>query len=656
MKYRSDIDGLRTIAVMPVIFYHAGMRFFSGGYVGVDIFFVISGFLITSLIVNDLEKDRFTIASFYVRRIKRIFPALYFLLFCVFCLSFFSLMPSHFEGFGKSVVSTVLFGSNILFWRESGYFDAQAETKPLLHTWSLGVEEQFYIFFPVILMLIFKYGNKKFIRWALGIFIVSLALSIYGTQTRPEAAFYLIPFRAWELMVGALLALGFYPKTEKFAYLNIMSFAGVLMIAYSIFAFDSTTPFPGYHALIPCIGAALIIMSEGSAVSQLLKFKPMVWVGLLSYSLYLWHWPLFALRNYWENIRIDAFYKSNLFLILLTFAFASFSFFIVERPLRVAKIERKKLFFSASFAVMFFGCLAGGYVVYAKGLPGRMPSETRGYIDVGKGAFEVPACYGYDPAKITYKGLCRLGDPKQEPSFVLWGDSHALALSDGIDEYGKKKHVAGILAVKAACVPLLGVTRANMPKTFKCPEFNEKIADVIEDHDNIRTVLLAGRWETVANGGSAHFLVSDAETKKASDDENIKVFKRGLERTLGRILPMERNVYFVMDNPEFPYDVPRELAKQSVLKHYLPKLASGSDVSIPYTRYLKRNSKLFVMLADLKQSYYFNVINPAIRLCEDKRCRSEAFGKSLYMDDNHLSPYGSVFTVGLIEDQLNGKI
>ncbi|MCD8554107.1 acyltransferase [Seleniivibrio sp.] len=193
LKYRSDIDGLRTIAVMPVIFYHAGMTLFSGGYVGVDIFFVISGYLITSIIVRELDEDRFTIANFYVRRVKRIFPALYFLLAFTFVLSFFSLMPTHFEGFGKSVVSTVLFGSNILFWRESGYFDAQAETKPLLHTWSLGVEEQFYIFFPVMLMLIARYGGKKYVRLLLH---YSYCLSGFqsGVQrTIPKRRFILSP-------------------------------------------------------------------------------------------------------------------------------------------------------------------------------------------------------------------------------------------------------------------------------------------------------------------------------------------------------------------------------------------------------------------------------------------------------------------------------
>ncbi|MGE4317354.1 MAG: acyltransferase family protein [Deferribacterales bacterium] len=656
MKYRTDIDGLRTMAILPVIFYHAGMNIFSGGYVGVDIFFVISGYLITSIIVKELNDDRFTIANFYVRRVKRIFPALYFLLSFTFILSFFSLMPAHFEAFGKSVVSTVLFSSNILFWSESGYFESAAETKPLLHTWSLGVEEQFYIFFPVILMLVARYGSKKYIRWALGIFIISLGFSVWSASAHPEAGFYLIPFRSWELMIGALIALGFYYKTDKPLHKHIMSVTGFVMLLMSIFMFDKSTPFPSYRALLPCVGTALIIISEGGIINRMLSWRPIVWIGLLSYSLYLWHWVLFALRNYWENVHIPEFYKSNLFLIFLTFAFASFSYYVVEKPLRVAKIQRKRLFFSVTFAVMAVFTLIGGYTAYDKGMPGRIPDVALEYTKSYKSAFEIPACYGYAPEKVTYDGLCRLGDKDAEPSFILWGDSHALVFSDGFDKLAKEQKKAGILAVRAACAPLLGVTRPSKPKYFKCIEFNDRIAEIIRDNKNLKNVLISARWESGAEGDAWHFLLSDAETPKPSKEESFRAYDRGIERTVKLVTGLDRELSFIMDNPEFAYDVPRELAKQSVLKYYLPALAGSAGVFSPYERYEERNAKVLSSLNRLKEKYDFTIIDTASAACPDGRCVSEADGRSLYSDDNHLSPFGSVYLVEKMADMLKGRI
>ncbi|TCK62026.1 acyltransferase family protein [Seleniivibrio woodruffii] len=642
LKYRSDIDGLRTLAVMPVIFYHAGMTLFSGGYVGVDIFFVISGYLITSIIVKELDAGNFTISNFYVRRVKRIFPALYFLLAFTFILSFFSLMPSHFESFGKSIVSTVLFSSNILFWRESGYFDTQAETKPLLHTWSLGVEEQFYIFFPVMLMLIARYGSKKYVRYALALFIASFILCIWGTKTHPEAAFYLIPFRTWELMLGALIALKFFPRTEKPLYTNIMSIAGIALLSISIFTFETDTPFPGYAALLPCVGTALIIMSQGSVINNILSLRPVVWVGLLSYSLYLWHWPLFALRNYWESIHIPEFWKSDAFLIFLTFAFASFSYYIVEKPLRVKKIENKKVFFRATYAVMALGCILGGYVALHKGLPDRIPPQAAAYAKTEKSAFETPECFSKDASKLTLNGLCIMGDKTKAPSFILWGDSHALVLADGFDAYGKEKGISGILAAKAACAPLQGVTRTTKPATFRCIEYNDRVLELIQQSP-VKNVLINARWQDASVGSAPHFFIKDGETVKSSPEENPKVFERGLERTMQKLAG--KNVYFVMDSPDFPYDIPRELAKLTVLQKYLPSLAEDSNVGIKKDEYEESNEKVREIVANLSEHYKFSIIELADGLCPEGECIGEKDGKALYMDDNHLSRAGSVEAV-----------
>ncbi|MGE4266702.1 MAG: acyltransferase family protein [Deferribacterales bacterium] len=626
LKYRSDIDGLRTLAVMPVIFYHAGMTLFSGGYVGVDIFFVISGYLITSIIVRELDEDKFTIANFYVRRVKRIFPALYFLLAFTFILSFFSLMPAHFEGFGKSVVSTVLFGSNILFWRESGYFDAQAETKPLLHTWSLGVEEQFYIFFPIMLMLIARYGNKKYVRFALTLFVLSFGLSVWGTKNYPEAAFYLIPFRTWELMLGALIALGFFPKTDRILNLNLMSLAGFLMICVSIFTYKPSTPFPGYAALLPCVGTALIIMAQGGFINQILSLKPIVTIGLLSYSLYLWHWPLFALRNYWESANIPEFYKSDYFLIFLTFAFASFSYYVVEKPLRIKKIQNKKLFFRYTYAVMAVGCLVGTTAIVTNGIPQRIPEDVARLAHVPNSKFKTKECYELSADAIKAHRYCGMGVADVKPKFALWGDSHALALSDGIDKLAKETGTGGVFMSSSACPPLLGLAGTNRAKANECIETNLAVGEELAENRHIKKVILVCRWQ-----------------KYTDTPQKVEEFRQALDRTLERL--KGKDIYFVLDNAEANFDVPRELAKNALLKAYLPALASSAELRIPDETYEKENSPLLTLLQYYEDMDRFTVIPLFKALCDEDGCITEHNGRALYYDDDHLSVYGAQYAV-----------
>ncbi|MGE4317353.1 MAG: acyltransferase family protein [Deferribacterales bacterium] len=632
IKYRQDIDGLRTMAILPVIFYHAGMNIFSGGYVGVDIFFVISGYLITSIIVKELNDDRFTIANFYVRRVKRIFPALYFLLSFTFILSFFSLMPAHFEAFGKSVVSTVLFSSNILFWSESGYFESAAETKPLLHTWSLGVEEQFYIFFPVILMLVARYGSKKYIRWALGIFIISLGFSVWSASAHPEAGFYLIPFRSWELMIGALIALGFYYKTDKPLHKHIMSVTGFVMLLMSIFMFDKSTPFPSYRALLPCVGTALIIISEGGIINRALSWRPIVWIGLLSYSLYLWHWVLFALRNYWENVHIPEFYKSNLFLIFLTFAFASFSYYVVEKPLRVAKIQRKRLFFSVTFAVMAVFTLIGGYTAYDKGMPGRIPAEVSKISHVPDSGFKNKKCYELTADEIKEGRMCLLGDSGRKPDFILWGDSHALALSDGINSFAKSESKSGYFASNSSCPPLLGLKSTDRSKTDRCESFKQAVAERIASDDSVRKVLLVCRWQEYTKTGYG-----------------LAQLEKSLADTLDRL--KGKDVYFVLDNAEADFDVPRELAKFLLLKAKLPALAPSKAPYASEAEYLERNGGMMKMLEKYKGEN-FHVAELYKGLCENGECAVAHDGHSLYYDDDHLSVYGAELAVERSADMI----
>lgn len=332
MIYRREIDGLRALAVTPVILFHAGFSVVSGGFVGVDVFFVISGYLITSIILGELRSTTFSLLSFYERRARRILPALIVVMALCVPFAWAWMLPAEFKDFSQSLAAVSLFSSNVLFWMESGYFAAAAEHKPLLHTWSLAVEEQYYMFFPLLAIVLLKWGGKAFIVGLVVLSCISLGLSEWGWRQSPSANFYLAPTRAWELFAGSICA--FYESEKGRKKSGLLSLTGLVLIVIAIFGFDESTPFPSIYALVPVIGAALIILygQEGTAVARLLSLKVLVWVGLVSFSAYLWHQPLFAFA------RIYSFHEPSMMLMTvlaaLSFILAWISWKYVEQPFR----------------------------------------------------------------------------------------------------------------------------------------------------------------------------------------------------------------------------------------------------------------------------------------------------------------------------------
>jgi peptidoglycan/LPS O-acetylase OafA/YrhL len=302
MKHRSDIDGLRAVAVIAVVLFHTRLVRVPGGFVGVDIFFVISGYLITTLLLEDIRKERFSIASFYERRVRRILPALFTVLVFSSLAAYALFLPRDAKDYGRSLAATVFFSSNRVFAAQAGYFDAPAEMKPLLHTWSLAVEEQFYIVYPLFLFVVTRYFRKRY-AIAIGfVLILSFAMSVRRLSIDPPAAFYFAGARAWELMLGGLLATAIIPELRHRMSANILGLLGLGLIGYSVFALSSATPFPGPNALYPCVGAALVIYSgvtQETLVSRVLSARPVVSVGLISYSLYLWHWVILVFSRYY---------------------------------------------------------------------------------------------------------------------------------------------------------------------------------------------------------------------------------------------------------------------------------------------------------------------------------------------------------------------
>ena len=348
IQYRREIDGLRALAVLPVILFHAGFETFSGGFVGVDVFFVISGYLITTIIMTEIERGEFSLANFYERRARRILPALFLVMLVCIPFAWFWLLPSDMKDFSQSLIAVTFFASNILFWRESGYFDAATELKPLLHTWSLAVEEQFYIFFPLLLIFLSK-GSRRWILITLGLaFVGSLSLAQWAAYVKPVASFYLLPTRGWELLIGAFAAFYLSSATKKEFEKDVGEFGGwlgVALIFYAIFTYNENTPFPGLHALVPTVGALLVILfaTHQTSVGKFLGNKIFVGIGLISYSAYLWHQPLFAFARH--GGLAESAQSTFLLLSVLALVLAYLSWRYVESAFRLAdRLSRNILF------------------------------------------------------------------------------------------------------------------------------------------------------------------------------------------------------------------------------------------------------------------------------------------------------------------------
>jgi peptidoglycan/LPS O-acetylase OafA/YrhL len=356
MHYRTEIDGLRALAVLPVIAYHAGFAGFSGGFVGVDIFFVISGYLISSILLDELQNQQFSLLGFYERRIRRILPALFLVLAFTAGVAGWLLLPHELAAFGRSLMAVVVFASNILFWKESDYFATESEYIPLLHTWSLAVEEQYYVIFPLLLAFLWKFGRKP-IYLSLGLLsVVGLVTAEWLWRVDAGANFYLLPSRFWELLIGALAAVYLknnQPSTSRLA--PLFSLTGIALVIGSIFLLNNSLPFPSSYALFPTVGAALIILfaAPSNLAGQILSLKPLVLVGLISYSAYLWHQPLLVFA------RMQPYLEPNLELMaamaVSSLVCAWFSWRFVERPFRQRqRFTRQQIFIFAALGSLFF--------------------------------------------------------------------------------------------------------------------------------------------------------------------------------------------------------------------------------------------------------------------------------------------------------------
>jgi peptidoglycan/LPS O-acetylase OafA/YrhL len=650
MEYRPEIDGLRALAIIPVILFHAGLQLFSGGFVGVDVFFVVSGYLITSLIINEKQENTFSLINFYERRARRILPALFCMMLACLPLAWYSMPPSDRRDFADTLVVVSTFVSNVYFWRTSGYFDTASELKPLLHTWSLAVEEQYYVLFPIFLLLIWKLGKRWIVATFAVIAIISLAAAQWGSLNKPAFAFFMLPTRGWELFGGGLLAFQLSYKDRDKRINESLSCVGLFLILYAICAFDKHTPFPSVYTLIPTIGAALIIVfgTERTFIGKLLGSKLFVGVGLISYSAYLWHYPLFAFvrHNSIGDPSMLALGASTLTSLLV--AYSSWRF--VETPLRNRqRIGRNK--------ILLYGALCSGLFV-AIGLVGHFYKGIQSRYDLPESissSFGISlreGCFDKVSVHTREDWLCDLGS-KGKPSFIVFGDSHAFALMDALDKAARSVNVYGKFTATSSCPPLLDIYVLSVSQAVSdCHLLNKRVFDYVTAN-KIEKVFLVARWTYYTDGGydgKEFVFLGLSKNSQQHKEASRRAFEVGLQNTVKAYDKIGVKVYIVGQAPQQKYD-----AKKIYFTSYAPYKSKPEfngnlrSLSVSVQEHHRLQSHVMTVFKFYEGHDNIKVISLDGLFCDVYKCTVGDGDRSYYADDDHLSSAGALLIVNEIK-------
>ena len=666
MNYRREIDGLRAIAVLPVILFHADLQTFSGGFVGVDIFFVISGYLITTIILTELEKGQFSIVNFYERRARRILPALFLVMLVSIPFAWIWLLPSDMKDFSQSLVAVPIFASNILFWRETGYFDAAAEIKPLLHTWTLAVEEQYYFLFPIFLILFWKLG-KRLILMTLGLlFFVSFALAQWASYAHPAAAFYLLSTRGWELLIGAFAA--FYlsqSNRHEFSksFSEVGGWLGIALILYAVFAYSKETPFPGFYALVPTLGTLLIIVfaTQQTSVGKFLGNTVFVGIGLISYSAYLWHQPIFAFARYSSLLEPSHLFFSLPLILLL--AFLSWKY--VEAPFRPKDRHSRSLVFTLAALMSIFFVTVGFSGHKTNGFMSRInPDVFDKAPDMTLFEHQVRDCWQIIERSPTASSSCALGSLSSPVVFGLLGDSHAGSLLHVLSDESKKLDIQGRNFSYRSCPPLSKAKPVNKEAgDLTCYELRKDLFRVAEvSPENLPKYLIVNaRWSLLmererfnnGEGGieSGNAWLWDLPSRNTSYS---KAMRTEIVESIQKLLNAGKIIILIYPVPELGWDVSRIL-----LQHLLANnVVSENVASISYMRFLERSNSAIEALDAIVGGENLIRIRPDKILCNTylkDRCVSHLNGQALYFDNNHLSNVGAELVLKDVISKLSNQ-
>lgn len=653
LAYRPDIDGLRALAVLAVIGFHASPRLVPGGFVGVDVFFVISGFLISSIILNDLRQERFSFAEFYARRVNRIFPSLVVVLLSTWLVGWLVLFADEFRMLGKHMAASSVFLSNVVLWRESGYFDLEAHAKPLLHLWSLAVEEQYYLFWPLILVVFWR-RKASIAALITTTLLISFSLNIAGMRSDGALTFYLPHSRLWELLCGAALA---YLGSDGRAAIKgrlpneAAAVLGVALIGYSIFGIDGQSVFPGWWALAPVAGAFLLIMTGAHAplVYSIMSHRALVFTGLISYPLYLWHWPLL-----WYANTVEVGYASialRLAAIAAAFALAWLTYRFVETPIRVAAANGRRASVQLSLASL----------LTAMGLLGLATFKFDGFGRNGAGELVKdvsPAAYQaargqYSTCDPMFLGsrppeMC-LASRQGAPRAAVVGDSHADHLFPGLAK--RDANGAWLLLGEGSCPFALGVRSHGGGVVDKCAESNERIMGVLKELSGMNTVVLASMGPFYFSGigfapehlGPGPFNASRWKfepVEEVTGRSRAQTFADGYDRTITALEGAGKRVVFYLDIPELNFS-PRECVARPF------RSVRRTRCAIDKKLVLSRQKEYRGVVESLAKKHpNLQVFDPLKNLCDERECAVSGPGAIFYRDGHHLSARGSEHMAG----------
>lgn len=641
LAHRPEIDGLRAIAVLPVILFHAGLTSFSGGYVGVDVFFVISGFLITGIILRELDQDTFSIGKFYLRRARRILPLLLLVMTCCLPFAYMWMLPEQYKDFSQSIVTIIFFSSNLLFWQESGYFAATEDLKPLLHTWSLAVEEQFYLIFPFFVFLMQRWLPKR-----LGLAVVlgclgSLLLSHWGSQHFASANFYLAPTRAWELLLGSLCAIygsRFIQWGQGSSFLNarnLLSGLGLCMILSSVLLYDEKTPFPSIYALLPTVGTALVILfaTQATIVHRILSMRILVGIGLISYSLYLWHQPAFAFARIRSIGEPSTAFLLGLALALVPLSYLSWRF--VELPFRQPKLlPNRPAFVTLGLATTLLLAL-GALGHFTNGIPNRLSPAAQKALVASNDKSPYNACLDGIMRGLGSDRACTLGNAtKSTVDFVVVGDSFAAAIAPGISKSAEKFGERGGFLAISSCPALLKTGGSWIETREKCSLMQGSMVSAVQS-SGAKTVFLASAWNVRDHALECKF--SGIACKSARDVE--AGLQANFAATVNAFQKIGVNVIVVGVPPNPKTHVPIWLAKSIIYEKKSDLSVDQKESYDPYVDGMFQRGKEFG----------FSYVDISDAFCAGGTCSITKGGASLFHDAGHLT---SVTAQGL-SDRFN---
>ncbi len=617
--YRKEIDGLRALAVLPVLFFHAGFEIFSGGFVGVDIFFVISGYLITSIILSEMQDQKFSLLKFYERRARRILPALCTVIICSAIAAYCVMLPEQWRDFLQSGISVIFFASNIFFWLEDDYFAAVSEEKPLLHSWSLAVEEQYYIFFPLLVIALWRFGRNPMLYVIGFLALLSLISAEYGSRHYPSANFYLLFGRAWEILAGSIAAFYLQKTNHDGRLYDRLSWLGFILLCVAIFIFDKDTPFPSLYALVPVIGTLIIIICTRSdrGFGKILSHPLWVGVGLISYSLYLWHQPVFA---FGRLLVFEMGWTLKIALITISIILACLSYYIIEKPARHAWLKGAKpmhLLMNAMI-IPFALVLAFGFMLWQQVEPLNGGSK---YAYAGENK---PWNYGNEAAN--------------NRAIFLYGDSHARQYASIFENYAADEKYDFELIAGPACLSLPGLTNYyNGEISSECIAQYQKLKDKVQalpakKHDD-NIIIIAHRWGPLLSDLEGN-IIGKVDSQSAKD--NPQKAKDALFASIRKMMtefPASQKLIFIGN-------VPAVTPSSEQMKHGPARCFQYINADCPM-QFSRKEGELFALNREIRtllnaypNAYFFDPYNS---FCDDKKCYVGRKNDIYYSDDSHLT-------------------